>query len=126
MISLTVQGEFPGLNEIIKESKCHFSKYAKNKRYYTDIVMLTCLGARHKAIKQKVNIELTWYTKNAKKDPDNVAAGIKYILDGLTLSGTLENDSRKYIGSITHHFCVDKNNPRVEIKLIECVEQNKA
>ena len=38
------------------------------------------------------------------KDKDNIAAGIKFILDGLTKSKILKGDSWKYIGTITHKF----------------------
>jgi len=66
-----------------------------------------------------VDVTCTWITKDLRKDPDNVSAGVKFILDGLVQAGILPDDRRKQINSIKHEFGVDKQNPRVEIVIKE-------
>ncbi len=47
---------------------------------------------------------------------------IEGMEDGLVQAGTITNDSRRYIQSITHRFGVDRENPRVEVKITEVAE----
>ena len=50
-------------------------------------------------------------------------AGQKFILDALVHAGVIPNDSQKYIVSIIHRFRVDKQNPRVEVKIIDALKE---
>lgn len=43
----------------------------------------------------KVVIIITWYEPDERRDPDNIMAGQKFILDGLVAAGTIPNDSQK-------------------------------
>lgn len=70
-------------------------------------------------IKKPITIEIHWHEKNERRDIDNVAYAIKFILDGLVTSGKLEDDSRKWVRGITHHFPIDRNNPRVVVTITE-------
>jgi hypothetical protein len=120
-VKIVIQGEFPAMNEIIAASKSHFGQYSQMKKEYTQLVKLETISKMQKykypPMQGKVNVELTWYTKDEKKDPDNVAAGCKFILDGLRDSGIIKDDTRRYINALSHEFRTDKNNPRVEIEL---------
>lgn len=110
-----VLGSFPSLNDVISKSKRHWSGYAKDKRILTKNVRI---GARKlKPLNQKVSIHCHWQTKNRRKDPDNIAFGIKYILDGLVSAGILRNDGWKEIGTILHTFEVNNQNPGVRVRL---------
>lgn len=116
-MKITIPGEFPTLNEIIKVSKSHFMAYANQKKKYTDLTILT---VRNKPkVKTKSDYIFTWYRKTKRTDPDNIQVGTKYILDGLVDAGIIENDGWNQVNSIKHYFNVDKDNPRVEIKIIE-------
>lgn len=42
--------------------------------------------------------------------PDNVAFAKKFILDGLQLAGVLENDNRKFIGTMADEIITDTEN----------------
>jgi len=104
------------MNEIIDASKSHWSVYRKMKEDYTNLV---AWSIRDKQQKKKVNILITWYCKDKRQDKDNVAAGVKFILDGIVQAGVLKNDGWKEIGDILHRFKVDKKNPRIEVQLID-------
>ena len=61
------------------------------------------------------SLKFTWYTKNNRKDADNIAFAKKFVLDGFMKAGLLGNDNRKHITGFQDEFAVDKRNPRVEI-----------
>jgi hypothetical protein len=120
-LEITIEGELPDLNEIIAIAKKHPKAYAKAKSMHTEAVAWGCAGVPKGQLKMPVDVTCTWVTKNLRKDPDNVSAGIKFVLDGLVQAGVLPGDGRKQISSISHRFGVDKLNPRVEIVLTEAV-----
>lgn len=126
LFELEVKGELPSLNEIITASKGHYGQYAKMKKGFGGIIkwQLRQKYKEPKPIEGKVNVKITWYTKNNKKDPDNVAAGIKFVLDAFVEHGILINDTRQYIGDIWHTFETDKDNPRFKITLFKHEEKN--
>ena len=114
-----IEGRLPGLNEMIdaaKKGKGKYQPYSMMKQTYTDMVAWL---AKKLPKYQQVNITITWYEPNEKRDPDNVMAGQKFILDGLVKAGTIPNDTRRYIKSITHIPELDRENPRVEVEVRE-------
>jgi Holliday junction resolvase RusA-like endonuclease len=118
-VKLEIPGRLPGLNEIIdaaKQGKGKYQPYAMMKEHYT-----TMIGWLAKKLPnfEKVALIITWYEPNEKRDPDNVQAGCKFILDGLVKAGTIPNDTRRYIKSITHIPELDRDNPRVEVEIQE-------
>lgn len=110
-------GQFPTQNEVVKASKSHYMAYANMKKDYTALTMIH--AQKLPKITNKADFIFTWYRKDRRSDPDNIAGGIKFILDGLVKAGTLENDGWNQINSITHKFEVDKDKPRVEITINE-------
>ncbi len=116
-MQITIKGEFPTLNEVIKVSKAHPMAYANQKKDYTALALLH-LNNKPK-IDYKADWIFTWYRKNKRTDPDNIQVGTKYILDAFVKKGIIENDGWNQINSIKHKFAVDKDNPRVEIQIKE-------
>ena len=116
---IVIPGELPDLNQIIAESKNHWGSYSSMKKANTQLVAF-CTKQATKRKYKKIDLDITWYCKNKRKDKDNImAGGLKMILDGLVVAGVIKNDGWAHIGSINNHFEVDKNNPRVEIKITE-------
>lgn len=117
---LTIPGRLPGMNDIVslaKRGRGPYQPYAIEKEKYTEqIAWLAKKLPKHEC----VDITITWHEPNPKRDIDNIAAGTKFILDGLVRAGTLPDDSQKYIKSITHHFRVDRTQPRIEVEIKEC------
>lgn len=117
-----IEGRLPGLNEMIdaaKQGKGKYQPYSMMKQTYTDMVAWL---AKKLPKYEQVNITITWYEPNEKRDPDNIMAGAKFILDGLVKAGTIPNDTRRYIKSITHIPELDRENPRVEVEIQEIGE----
>ena len=117
--TIIIPGELPDLNQIISASKDHWGSYSSLKKANTQIVAY-CTKQATKRKYKKIDLDITWYCKDKRKDKDNImAGGLKMILDGLVVAGVIQNDGWAHIGSINNHFEVDKNNPRVEIKITE-------
>jgi len=113
----TIQGQMPTSNEIIAASKSHYMAYANMKKDYTALAMISSQNL--KKITNKIDLQITWYRKDRRSDPDNIAGGVKFILDGLVKGGKLKNDGWRQINSIAHKYAVDKDNPRVEVMIKE-------
>ena len=64
----------------------------------------------------QVDIVMTVYFKNRPLDADNIAS--KFYIDGLK-GRVIEDDNPKYVRSVKTVSLVDKENPRVEIELME-------
>lgn len=118
-------GRLPGLNEIIdaaKQGKGKYQPYAIMKERYTNEIGWL---AKKLPAYNRVDITITWYEPNRRRDPDNVVGGTKFIMDGLVAGGAIKDDSQRYVNSILHNFEVDRENPRVEIEVQEAQhEQN--
>jgi len=119
---LIIKGELPDLNTEINSAKKHWSYYAKHKKTWTTIVMYEAKKQLYKITYPKLHLEFFWYTKNKRKDPDNVAFAKKYILDGIKEAGIIPDDSMTYIVSFADFFHIDTKNPRVEVHIFN---QNK-
>lgn len=116
--SFTVPGTLPALNEIIASSKKHWSTYAKEKKAGMGKVMM--FTKRLKPMTGRVAVTCTWYCPDRRKDPDNIAAGgRKCLLDGLVETGVLAGDGWRNVSGFSDRFCVDRENPRVEVTLEE-------
>lgn len=115
---IIIPGELPALNEIIDASKSHHMKYAKLKKEHTESIAWIAKAGIGKEL-NKINLYITWHCKNRRKDKDNIAVGVKFILDGLVEAGIIKNDGWREVGTIKHNFQVDKDNPRVEVLIRE-------
>jgi Holliday junction resolvase RusA-like endonuclease len=116
---LTVLGRLPGLNEIIAASKQHYQVYAKEKKVLTHKVESLARAARLRTISSRCAVRFLWFEANRRRDQDNICAGQKFILDGLVAAGVLPDDGWQWISGIEHRFSIDRDNPRVEIDIIE-------
>ncbi|WIF95148.1 hypothetical protein [Caminicella sporogenes] len=119
---LIIPGELPDLNTIITKAKLkrkNYQAYSQLKEKYTDLVAWSAKEQKIKKYK-KIDLVVTFYCKNKRKDKDNILAGLKFILDGLVKAGVIENDGWKQIGKFENiDFKVDKYNPRIEVILKE-------
>jgi len=120
-MKLIIPGTLPSLNEMINNSKANKYKYVKMKDGAISKIAWEAIAQLGKRRIGKADFEIMWYCPNKRKDKDNVAAGQKFIFDGLQDAGVLDNDGWKQIGKVTHDFDIDKANPRVEITIRELI-----
>lgn len=112
-----IPGELPTLNEMIDEAKIHWNNYREQKEDHTEAVAWEAKRAKLPYI-PAVKFEITYFRKTKAYDPDNIAAGKKFILDGLVEAGVLKNDGWKQVKGWTEEWEVDRDNPRTEVVLI--------
>jgi len=117
-----IPGRLPGLNEIIDAAKRNPHEYARMKETCT--AMVAWLAKKLPRF-EKVALVITWYEPDLRRDPDNIMAGQKFILDGLVQAGVLPNDSQKYVRGIMHRLEVDRQNPRVEVEIVDMEKNEK-
>ena len=114
-------GVLPGMNEVTNANRTHWAAGAKQKRTLTEgIAWVLREQARHMTGQIGLaDYTFTWYERNRKRDPDNIASATKYVMDALQAAGIIANDGWRNVRSILHRFAVDKDNPRVEICIAE-------
>lgn len=115
-MQITIFGELTDLNTYINAERSNKFIGAKIKKDNTNLA-LSQLTLKEVVRNYPVQIVFTWYTKNTRKDPDNVSFCKKYLLDALVAKGILEGDTRKHIKGFRDIFEVDSKNPRVVIDL---------
>ena len=122
--SLTIPGELLDLNEYIRKERSSAGRYVANtlKQEQTEIVAwIAKEQLRNVVLEQPCFVEITWFCKNAKKDPDNIVFAKKFVMDGLVMAGVLKNDTMRYILGFMDMVNIDRTNPRIEINLLTLV-----
>ena len=95
-----------------------WSAYADMKESYGQYIQTFIRKAKLQPM-ERAFIQFEWCEKNMKRDPDNVAAGKKFILDQLVTSKILPGDGWEHITGFSERFLVDKANPGVNVTLVE-------
>ena len=102
----------PTLNEIVREARGHWSKGAKQKKYWTHKISLICFGLPK--FPDRVWLSFDWLVKTRALDPDNISASAKFICDGMTEAGVIAKDSLMIIQSpVVHNYA--KGNDEVVV-----------
>ena len=117
----TIPGELPALNEIIDTAKQKWS-YKDIKKAETERVAWGLIRQGAKRLPQfakPIEVKITWYCPNRRKDKDNILAGCKFIFDAMQDIGLIKNDGWSQIARIVPEFEVDAKRPRIEIQIEE-------
>lgn len=116
---------FPGLNDLLHEATRHPQAYGRMKKQY-EMIATNSIRRYLRGYKCEGYVipHFTFGERNKgkKRDYDNiVAGGRKIILDALTKTQTIKDDSPTYLGFGTNDFVyVDK--PFIEVELEEVKE----
>ena len=118
-----------GLNEIIARERGNLHAAAKAKRAATAYVSYIAKRAAHEqhwhTPDGRCHVTLTFVEINHRRDPDNVFAGAKYVLDGLTAradlgAGVIMDDSQACITlACALADETDKEHPGVWVRIRE-------
>jgi len=96
---LVIPGELKSLNEFINALK--HNKYIGNQMKQTETQYCALYAKRQlQPITQPVRVTFHWYSRDKRKDLDNVDSARKFILDGLQEAQILINDSRRFVSDI--------------------------
>lgn len=115
-----INERMPGLNDIIKVSKAHWAAYATMKKKYTE---LACSAASDIGPADgKVMLHIEWHEpKGGQRDPDNIWASKKFILDGLVNAGVIPDDNKNHVYGVmdTTRYDMPPKKFRVEVEVYE-------
>ena len=114
-MKLIIHGELTDLNTYINKERTNRYAGAAIKEKETLRVFWECKSQKIKKIEYPIWVEIQWYCKNKKKDPDNISFSKKFILDGLRKAGVLSNDGWKQIVGFQDLFFIDSKIPRTEV-----------
>jgi len=116
--NLLIEGEMMDFNTFQNKTRSNKFVGSKIKKEQTELVYWECKKQKVSPVTEyPIEITFKWYSKDNRKDIDNVAFAKKFILDGLVQAKVLENDSRKFIYGFIDEFYIDSKWPRVEVEL---------
>lgn len=112
---LRIKGELTDLNNYIRVERSNKFWAAKVKEEETNRIYLECKSQQIPVQKKGCFIVFQWYSKDHRKDKDNISFAKKFILDGLVLAKVIESDRWDFISGFLDLFYIDAENPRVEV-----------
>lgn len=115
-----IKARLPGLNEIIDACRSHRMAGAIQKKKADNECGQWILFGRVPVFAGPVRVHFDWYLDD-RRDPDNVRAGSKFILDALVGTGRLANDDQKTIVGLSDTFKQDKKDPRVRVIIEDAI-----
>ena len=116
-MTFTVPDRLPGYNEL---TRGHWSARQRLKETHMGIVVWCAKIDGVRPVKGLVEISITCYEPNHRRDHDNVVAGAaKIIMDALKNMGIIQGDGQKYVRYVPQPVQVDRIKPRVEIEIRE-------
>ena len=96
----------PTMNEMIRTARGNRYAAAAQKKKYTNLIAEEILVQTDRPQYGAVSLDLTWIETKKKRDPDNVFAAAKFILDGIKVAGIIADDDRDHVASITNQIVV--------------------
>ena len=110
------------LNTIIalRGQRGHGFAYGRKKKAIQEAIYWELKAQRKPKFNQPQDFIFHWYCRNKKKDKDNISSGgRKLIFDTMVMAKWLSNDGWADIGDWEDEFSIDKDDPRVEIVLVD-------
>jgi Holliday junction resolvase RusA-like endonuclease len=112
-------GVLPGMNEIVAAAKGEGGRgtaYSRMKATYTLLIKAMARAQYKGAPFARYRLRFQWFLKDARKDPDNIIAAKKFILDGMVAAKVLANDTQKnFLGIISETWEIRASKPGVEV-----------
>lgn len=108
-VMLWVPGPLPGMNEIVdaaKSGRGKFNAYSRMKSTWTGLVENLAKRAKLSCVPGPARVHFRWLERDKRRDPDNVTAGAKFVLDGLVKAGVLESDRQEHVHELIHEFSI--------------------
>lgn len=117
-----IEGRLWGLNDHVNACKSKYGQ-AISSRYKreTEGLIGWCIKKYLGSWKtdKMIYLKYKWIEPNTRRDLDNIAFAKKFIQDALVKQGVINNDGWKNILGFSDDFGIDKDNPRIEVEIIE-------
>lgn len=115
-----IKGSLPSLNDIIDAAKGSGGTgrgYSTMKKKLTNDLALQILSQRVQRFTEAVTLTFEYWEASRRRDPDNIAAGKKFILDSLVHCKVLQGDGWRHVVGFNEYFDIDAANPRVVVTI---------
>lgn len=119
-----IDERLPGLNEIIAFSNVDRHAWNKKKKEVEESIGWCIKKNKISPSETAVDLHFKWIEGNRKRDPDNIVAAKKFILDALVDCGVLPNDGWRHVKSFIDEWEVaDKEEPTgVLVTIMEVID----
>lgn len=104
----------PAMNEIIKEARGNVYASNKTKQEWTSRVAIECKDFG--TVNYPVIFQLDFYLSNVRRDPDNLSASKKFILDGIVAAGVLPSDNFTWVKGFIEFYHHEKKSDYVVVR----------
>jgi Holliday junction resolvase RusA-like endonuclease len=108
----SIRGKLRGMNEIARK---HHNVYSREKKTEQETIAWEIVRQKVAHFRGPVAVSFHWWEPDDRRDPDNVCAGQKVILDAMVAMKVIKNDSQEYVKELYHHFHLDAHDPRIEV-----------
>jgi hypothetical protein len=119
--TLWIPGPLPCLNDIIAAAKGCGGRgyaYAKMKDTWTSLVANRARAQRIVPV-SCAHFRFEWHERSRQRNPDNIAAAKKFVLDGLVTAKVFVNDGWSQIAGWSDAWEVDARKPGVLVTIEE-------
>lgn len=113
-----VPGRLPGANEYTAACRSNARAGGRMKRDAQERVCWA-IRAAHLRPMGKVDVSFVWIEPDMRRDKDNVRFAAKFILDALVEMQIIKNDGWRHVGDLSDAYMVNRDNPRVVVRLEE-------
>jgi len=119
-----IPGPLPGLNEIIAAAKSGSGRsnaYARLKKEWTERIAWQFKIQNLRPVK-RAYFEFLWIEKNRQRDPDNISAGKKFVLDAMVEAGLMPKDGWRNVAGWADKFKIAGNGEEagVRVSVMNC------
>lgn len=116
-----IETVLPTLNQYIDAERANKYIASSLKKKFTKICSEYALAIKNKIDPNGLyDIYIIYNVEDNRTDSDNLYHGMKYVLDGLVVSGVLAKDGRKNVRHILNYvFTVEKYIIKVCLKKVE-------
>lgn len=102
--------DMPGFNEILQAAKTRgrnsgLTLYAYLTKKWTNRIK-DIVKQKNIYPVDKIFLDMVWIEKNKRRDPDNIAAFIKFILDALQKAQIIKNDGWSQVEGWKNKFII--------------------
>ena len=118
---LTILGRLPGFNEYTSANRTNPYKGGKMKKDAEEIIIWQIRQQlRGVHITNPIVLKYDFFEPNKKRDLDNISSfAHKVIQDSLVKTEVIKNDGWNEITGYIDQFYLDKENPRIEVTIVE-------
>ncbi len=123
-MSVDIPIGLPGLNEQIRAASVIYAKkgsqrrteYTEMKHFFTERVAaeLRAQGCIPDKPYNMIKVAFEWFEPQKRRDPDNIRAAAKFVMDGLVWTGIIKNDN------LTHVRGCQTNTPKARTAIDMC------